>query len=365
MGRLKFGCIGAGMMGRQHIRAIRDHYPEEAEVRAICDPEPGELASASELAPEAHRHSDYRKMLDEEELDGVFISTPNFLHAEIALRSLERGVHVFSEKPVATTKEDCLRMAEEAEEAGRVLMIGHELRYSEYFRTVKQIVDEGKIGRPYLIWCKEFRGPFLPKVDNWIQDSRRSGGALVDKNSHHFDLMNWYIGSKPARVFGMGGKGVVEVIGGEEEVIDHAVVSVEYDNRVKGCLLLCMFAPSSTEDTLEFGVLGDKGMLRTRISSHEILVWEREREEEVEYRDRAKVLKKEGNNSITYKISPLRKEWGGHYGFREEHGAFIKAIEKGEPPLTDVRECLYGTLIPIAAEESIRTGKVVEMEEWL
>ena len=68
-------------------------------------------------------------------------------------------------------------------------MIGHELRYAPYFYTIKRLIDEGQVGTPYLIWCKEFRGPFLPKVDNWIQDSRRSGGALVDKNCHHFDLL--------------------------------------------------------------------------------------------------------------------------------------------------------------------------------
>jgi predicted dehydrogenase len=204
----------------------------------------------------------------------------------------------------------------------------------------------------------------MPKIDDWIQDRRRSGGALVDKNCHHFDLMNWYVDSKPAKVFATGGKEVVEVIGGEGEVIDHAVVSIDYANRVKGCLLLGMFAPSDTEDTLEFGILGDKGMLRTRISSHEILVWEREGEEDLEWRDRVRVLKKAGNNLTTYKIAPLGEEWG-HYGFQEEHAAFIRAIEHGGRPSTDVRECLYGTLLSIAAEESIRTESVIEMEEWL
>ena len=202
---MRFGFIGTGMMGRQHIRVIRDHYSEQAEVSAICDTAPVELALASELVPEAHTYAGYQQMLAREALDGVFISAPNFLHAEMAIGALKRGLHVFSEKPVATIKEDCLRLAAAADGSGNVLMIGHELRYSEYFYGIKRIVDEGKVGRPYLIWCKEFRGPFLPKVDNWIQDSRKSGGALVDKNCHHFDLMNWYVDSKPARVFATGG----------------------------------------------------------------------------------------------------------------------------------------------------------------
>jgi predicted dehydrogenase len=256
-------------------------------------------------------------------------------------------------------------MAEAADRGERVLMIGHELRYSAYFAGIKRLVDEGAVGRPTLIWCKEFRGPFLPKIDNWIQDRRRSGGAMVDKNCHHFDLMNWWVDAVPTRVFASGGKEVVEVIGGADEVIDHAVVNVEYANRVKGCLLLGMFAPSRTGDPLEFGILGDKGMLQTRVSAHEILVWEREREEDLEYRGRRRVLKREGNHRTTYKIAPQTQDQGGHNGFREEHGVFIRAIEGGERPLTGVRACLYGTLIAIAAETSIRSGEVIEVDQWL
>jgi predicted dehydrogenase len=362
---MKFGFVGTGMMGRQHIRVIRDYFSAQAEVSAICDTAPVELGLASELVPEAHTYAGYQDMLDREALDGVFISAPNFLHVEMAIEALNRGLHVFAEKPVATVKEDCLRMVDAADNSGNVLMIGHEFRYSAYFCSIKRLVDEGKIGKPSVIWCKELRGPFLPKIDNWIQDNRRSGGALVDKNCHHFDLMNWYMDSQPTRVFASGSKEVIEVIGGEHEIIDHAVVNIEYANRVKGCLLLGMFAPSNNEDALEFGVLGDRGLLKTKISSHEILVWEREGEADLEYRDRNRILKTEGNNLTTYKIAPLKQAWGGHHGFREEHGAFIEAIERGERPLTDVRECLYGTLIPIAAEESIRTGTVVEMGRWL
>lgn len=367
MKELKFGFIGTGTMGRQHIALLRDHYQDEAVVAAVCDTAPGELAMARELVPSARPHSDYREMLDKEGLDGVFISTPNFTHAEIAIASARSGLHVFCEKPVATTKDDCLKMAEAAAETEKLMMIGHELRYSEYFLTIKQLLDEGALGIPRMVWCKEFRWPFLPKIENWILDSRRSGGTLVDKNCHHFDLMNWYTGSRPLRVFGMGGREVLEVIGGEHEGLDHAIVSVEYQNRVKACLLLCMFAPSNTEDRFEFGVVGDKGMLKTRLSSNEILVWQRERDEDVEYdKNRMRVLKKEVDSLTTHKIAPRRKEWHGHHGFCEEHGVFISAIRGGEQTRTEVGKCLSETLISIAAEESIREGgKVVEVGEWL
>src|SRR2546423_1479412 len=123
-----------------------------------------------------------------------------------------------------------------------VVLIHHELRYSKYFGKIKELVDGVEIGEVQLVWCKEFRGPFLKKVGDWIQDERLSGGTLVDKNCHHFDLMNWWVGARPKRVCGFGGNDVVHVVKNQYEVIDHASVSFEYENGVRGTLDLCMFA---------------------------------------------------------------------------------------------------------------------------
>src|SRR5439155_939718 len=155
-----------------------------------------------------------------------------------------------------------------------VVMIHHELRYSKYFGKMKELVAGGEVGEVQLVWCKEFRGPFLKKVGDWIQDARLSGGTLVDKNCHHFDLMNWWVGSRPKKVCGFGGNGVVRVVNNQHEVIDHASVSFEYENGVRGGLLLAMFAPK-TGEYLEMGVIGEGGMIQTRMSRDEILQWKR------------------------------------------------------------------------------------------
>lgn len=361
--KLKFGFIGTGAMGRQHVDVIAKHFSESCEARVLCDMTPGELEKAAKLAPGAKKLSSWEDALNED-LDAVMISTPNFTHADIAVSALSAGKHVFLEKPVATTTEDCFRILEASKETDRVLMVGHELRYSEYFKKIRELVEAGAIGEPRLIWCKEFRGRFLPKIGNWIQDKRYGGGTLVDKNSHHFDLMNWYLGDRPKAVSAFGGNDVVRVINSEHEVEDNAAVIVEYENSSRGNLLLCMFAPMAFPEPLEFGIFGSAGHLATRMSSDEILVIEREKPDEVEETpDRTFSFRKKANNTRVYKIPPFKGEHRGHSGFLEEHTAFVDAVLNGGSVLTGIEDCIDGTLIPIAAEESIETGETVKLQK--
>lgn len=333
-------------MGRSHVEVFCKHCANEAEGVALFDPHESSRARALEILPKA-KVCDSAQALIESEVDAVVISSPNCTHADCATAALAAGKHVFAEKPVATTAADCRRMVEAANKSDRILFIGHELRYSTYFQKIKELIAQGAIGTVQMVWCKEFRPPFLPKVNNWIIDERYSGGAMVDKNGHHFDLMNWWVGSRPRHVSAFGCKRFNNVIGGDTEVIDNASVSFEYKNGVVGTLLLCMFAPDRGEDCLEMGVMGDKGMLQTRMNEHTITVWPRDKKREVE----------------AIKIEAETDGFGGHVGFVEEHKAFLAAIRNGTRPLTDVRECVSATLLAIAAERAIKQGSVVAVEK--
>jgi len=236
-------------------------------------------------------------------------------------------------------------MVELAAKHDRVVAINHELRYSGYFGKIKELIAAGEIGEPQLVWCKEFRGPFLKKVGDWIQDARYSGGCLVDKNCHHFDLLNWYVSSRPTKVCGFGGNDVVRVLNNAHEVVDHAAVSFEYENGVRGSLVVCMFAPRAGEH-LELGVIGTEAIIQTRTSRDEILI----------YKHNA-----ETNEPIVHHLPDRKVGWGAHNGFVEAHDAFFRACGKGERALTDVRDCVDGTLLAIAAEEAIKAGTVVQV----
>mgnify|MGYP003350594774 CR=1 FL=1 len=166
-----------------------------SECVALCGRNEANLRRALEVAPNARVFTDELELINSD-LDAVCISTPNFNHVPLALATLKAGKHLFLEKPCGITRTECRLLEKAAAHTDRVVMIGHELRYSPFFQKVKALVDAGEVGRPRLVWTREFRGPFQPKSQNWIQDQRRSGGMLVDKkdrkstrlNSSHTDI---------------------------------------------------------------------------------------------------------------------------------------------------------------------------------
>src|SRR5260221_298291 len=325
-------------MGLSHVQALARLCGDKAQIAAVCDRSDANVQKALQIAPSAAIFTEPEKLISAP-LDAIFVSTPNFSHAKLALKILAAGKHLFLEKPCGITTEECRLVLQAANATNRVLMLGHEFRYSPYFQKIKDLVDAGEIGLPHMVWTREFRGPFQKKSGDWIQDERRSGGCLVDKNCHHFDLMNWWVGARPKRVVAFGGCAVNRVLEGEHQVHDHGTVRFEYENGVRGTLHLCMFALDFPQEDLEMRIIGDKGMLLTRISCIEILQWKR------------------GSNQrepLIHKIQAKHGEgWGSHLGFDEIHEQFINCIRQNQPPLTAVRNCIDGTLLAIAAEESI------------
>jgi predicted dehydrogenase len=342
--KLRIGFIGVGAMGLSHLKAMHLGCGERAEAVAVCARSEENIRKALEVAPKVRVFKEESELI-ESEVDAIFISTPNFTHVPLALEVLKAGKHLFLEKPVGITRAECEKLLAASEKTKRVLMIGHELRYSPYFQKMKELVDAGEIGRPRMVYCKEFRGPFQKKSQDWILDARKSGGTLVDKNCHHFDLMNWWVGSRPKTVCAFGG--VAGKKNSKHQALDHATVSFEYENGVLGTLQLCMFAPETKGEDLEMGIVGEKGILQTRISMIELLLW------------------KKGSGLIEPMVIPVAAKrgegWGKHLGFDEMHEAFLDAIEKGKRPLTTVRDCVDGTLLAIAAEESLGKGRVIEI----
>ncbi len=344
--KLRLGFLGLGAMGLSHLKAMQRLTAGEAEISAVCDLDPTNLAQAAITAQQATVFTEPKDLFGSN-VDAIFVSTPNFTHAEIAEQILAAGKHLFLEKPCGITSAECKRVLAAGQKAGRTVMLGHELRYSPFFQRIKDMVAAGEIGRPLMAWTKEFRGPFQKKVGNWIQDERRSGGCLVDKNCHHFDLMNWWLGARPRRVSAFGGCAVNRVIAGEHQVHDHATVSVEYENDARASLQLCMFALDFPNEDLEMGVIGDAGMLATRISRIEILQWKR------------------GMNQREPLVHPVPAKhgqgWGNHLGFDEMHVEFVRCLKEQREPLTSIGNCVDGTLLAIAAEESIKRRATVEI----
>jgi predicted dehydrogenase len=344
--KLRIGFIGVGAMGLSHLKSMHVACGKDAEAVAIQATNPKNIELALAIAPKAKVFKSEDELI-QSPLSAIFVSTPNFAHVRLAHEVLRAGKDLFLEKPCGITQEECDTLLRVAEKTDRIVMIGHELRYSPYFQKIKALIDAGEIGRPRMVWCREFRGPMRKKSQDWIQDERRSGGGLVDKNCHHFDLMNWWVSARPKRVVAFGSCAVNRVIEGPHQVLDHATVSFEYENEVRGTLQLCMFARDFPGEDLELGVVGDAGMLQTRISEIQILQWKRGEQQK---------------EPIIHNIAAKRGEgWGNHLGHDEIHEAFVACVRERHQPFTSVQACLDGTRLAIAAEESIKAGKLIEI----
>ncbi|MDQ6633092.1 MAG: Gfo/Idh/MocA family oxidoreductase [Verrucomicrobiota bacterium] len=345
--KLRFGFIGIGAMGLSHVNSIHKLCGDKADITAVCSSNETNIKKVLEIAPKVKLFKNESELI-QSPLDAIIVSTPNFTHVRLAQEILSEGKHLFLEKPCGITKEECKKLLEISEQTDRLVMMGHELRYSPYFQKIKTLVENGEIGAPRLVWCREFRGPFQKKTQDWIQDDRRSGGALVDKNCHHFDLINWWVGARPKRVAAFGGCAVNRAMAGPRQVHDHVAMSFEYENGVRGNHQLCLFALDFPNEDLEMGIVGDEGFLQTRISKIEILEWKRGATR---------------RKPIIHKVpAKFGEGWGNHPGFDEIHIEFVNCILEKRQPLTSVRNCVDATLLAIAAEESIKKRSVVEIE---
>ncbi|MDA0630662.1 MAG: Gfo/Idh/MocA family oxidoreductase, partial [Proteobacteria bacterium] len=263
----RYGVIGTGMMGREHLRAILQL--DQAVITGICDSRPESLALAEAefavrgLAPPT-RFASAEAMALAEQVDALFICTPNFTHRAVFDQVAPSGKPVFLEKPMATTLADALYLAEQCRHYPAPIQVGMQYRFKSQYQLALNALAAGNIGAVHMISLCEYRPPFLGKVNEWNKFTEYSGGTLVEKCCHYFDLLNRIAGSLPARVYASGGRAVnfldFEREGKRSDIDDHAMVIVEYENGIRGQFTLNMFARELYEELI---VGGAHGMIRT------------------------------------------------------------------------------------------------------
>ncbi|MFB9280192.1 Gfo/Idh/MocA family protein [Cohnella cellulosilytica] len=365
MNKIRVALIGVGDMGTGHAMGF-DQIPH-CEIAWIADSNPANVERALRYVRnnEPRIAADYRELLDQADtFDAAVISVPNYMHHETAVAFIGRGKHVFLEKPVAPTLAECDDIIRRAREAGVVLQIGLTYRYSAIYRRMHQELQADRLGAVTMMWCKEFRDPF-PPVD-WFYDEKKSGGALVEKDCHHFDIFNWMIGAKPVRVFATGGQHVIK--DGEANVItnsythydtkvirstsivDHAWVIVEYENGSKANLGLCMYLKprNRMEEGLEIGLLGSNGgqMIAKRDRTIDIFAPEDLSKDRIDF--------EQATDSVN----------GGHTGSQRQRYEFLHSVESGDQPYASGEVGRQSLLVALAAERSMKEGRYVYVDEW-
>jgi predicted dehydrogenase len=210
--KVKLGIIGVGSRGRYLLNILME-IPG-ADITAFCDNyEPNFNRAKEILGSGSTGYYDYRQLLEKEDLDGVVIATPLHEHAHITIDALNAGLHVFCEKAMARTLEDCNAMMEAHLATGRILQIGHQRLYNiKYLQALKDI-EEGLIGKVTQIraywhrnsdWRRKVPSPELERKINWRLYDEYSLGLMTELASHQVQVANWILGERPECVWGAG-----------------------------------------------------------------------------------------------------------------------------------------------------------------
>ena len=188
---IRYGIIGCGSMGREHIENIK--ALERSVVTAIADPYTASRDAAAALLADAASQPKvfdrYHDLLASNLCDAVVIATPNFTHAEVMRDALPTDLHLLVEKPLCTTLEDCTDLLERAQGRKAIVWVAQEYRYMPPVAEMIRIAHAGGAGTLHQVAIREHREPFYPKVGDWNRFSVNTGGTLVEKCCHYFNLM--------------------------------------------------------------------------------------------------------------------------------------------------------------------------------
>ncbi len=363
--KYKFNIIGAGMMGQEHLRITA--LEGRAMVHGIYDTSPFVMKKARRMnmmySPKTKtvKYDSLEKACQDPEVDGLIISTPNFTHIDVVREAVKSGKHILLEKPMATTVEDAYEISQLAKNYTAVFQMGLQYRYKAiYVEAIHEILERNVVGNVKMVNILEHRVPFLDKVDQWNKFSKFSGGTLVEKCCHYFDLLNLFSQSTPISVYANGSMAVnfvnFEYNNERSDIIDNAYVIVEYSNGIRANFSLCMFSPMFYE---ELYVCGDEG----RLLAHEY--------EDFLPTTRPKthleIARGEYKPSrVTNPMYPSYIEEMGHNGATFfEHIYFVDNIEGKETTTATAEEGLWSVVVGVAAQESIKQRNVVNIDNFL
>jgi predicted dehydrogenase len=229
--KLKVAFIGTGNRGSFLLRHGLD--VADFEVVAVCDILPDRVDTAASAVAKkggsAKTYTDFRRMLDElKDIDAVVLATPDYTHREFDIEILGRGKHLYAEKPLALTVEDCKAVAKAARSAKGVFQVGFQLRHDPNRNAAMQWIKSGKAGK--VLQCHGIRhGGDLPRDIPWYFDKTKCGDIVTDQGIHILDLFRWAVGKPPVRCYGDGGTTLFINEPPGRTVMDHYSLIYEFE----------------------------------------------------------------------------------------------------------------------------------------
>ena len=337
---LKMALVGAGTWGEAHAGIYTEH--PEAEVVAICDlnRERAEAFAKKHNVPNVY--CDHREMLEKCDCDAVAIVTPDFLHTDIAVACAEAGKHMLIEKPLATRREDVMRILEAVERSGVRVMVDLHNRWNPPFNLVKQMVSSGEYGAPKTAYFKLTDALWVATdMLSWTAKS----SILWFLGSHSLDTLSWIVGSLPEEVFAYKTEGMLRSRG--IDTVDGYQTLLRYRNGTIAQMENSWITPNgnSNVNDFKFDIVLEKGKFDIDASSHTLLQLTTE--------------KTFYNPDVLVK----NKVFNRHTGFAYESiRSFVDKMISGEEFYVTLREAANVTLAILAIMESAQTGKPVKTD---
>ena len=372
-GDINFAVLGPHGRGRI---ALLLHRPEEGlRVVGVCATHLSNLdVYRDKCGSDLIQVTDYREILVNPDVDAVLVCTPDNLHAEHAVAALEAGKHVFLEKPMAISIEECDAIIAAAERSGSKLYVGHNMRFFPVMQKMRELIDAGRIGRVEAIWCRHFisyGGDAYFK--DWYSERKNTTSLLLQKGAHDIDIIHYLAGGYTRRVVGMGKlsvynevtsrRGVDEVsdvtfnrnnwpphrqtgLSPVIDVEDHSMLLMQLDNGVQASYQQCHYTP---DDCRNYTIIGTEGRIEN-YGDHST----DEKLASVHLWNSRRGYSQQGNE--VFEIPNIEGSHGGADPFLLED--FVSFLRGGTPVGASVRDARMAVATGCLGAASLRNGSV-------
>jgi len=284
-------------------------------------------------------YHDYHELLDDPEIEAVWVCLPNFLHAKATMEALEAGKHVFCEMPLSDKLENCKKVVAMSEKVGKFVVPGATFRFTPNFVKTKELMDSDEVGKPTMFYNREYIGPSVLGAQwpagSWAWDKERSGGTTYTLSVWAIDLMRWLIGSEIKRVYASIGQVVQEKYGGITP--ENAQFHVTFENGVTGVFERSENSPQSMEGA-ELRILFDDNKSIYAIDNN------------------VTEIHQEEYDVHTWKFFATGTRVWGHQQL-DRH--FVTSIAKGKTPTVGAFDGMKAVEVATAMVKSAETGESV------
>jgi myo-inositol 2-dehydrogenase / D-chiro-inositol 1-dehydrogenase len=363
---VRYGFIGCGMMGQEHLRNIA--LLPGATVTRIFEPDDAMAQASLALAPDARRASDLAEVVMAADVDALVITSPNFRHAE-QMREIAalRALPVLLEKPACTSLDEVRAMAALDKTYPAPIWVAMEYRYMPpVAKLAEEVHSQAHTGPMRMLAIREHRFPFLKKVGDWNRFNRYTGGTLVEKCCHFFDLMRHLTRSEPLRVFASASAAHnhldEQYPDGTPDILDNAFVIVDFASGQRALLDLCMFAEGSRYQE-EISAVGPQGKVECFVPGPGRF-WPEHLGEAPVPRLVLSPREPKGPCELAVPVDPQALAAGDHNGSTLYQHQRFNAVVRGQGQVeVSLRDGLAAVVIGMAAQESARTGQSIDLTQ--